>query len=84
MEETKKRNYWKVIALVLLTIVIIFSILIVVNIKLQTAYSNGFQDGAVQVVKGITESGDIPYFETIQGNLTLKTTTITELCGGAK
>jgi hypothetical protein len=47
----------------------------------QTAYQNGYQQGQIDLIASITRTGVIPYLEESNGNLTVKTVSINDLCG---
>ena len=43
------------------------------------AYQKGINDGAIQVINGIGNTGNFPYFETIENVTTLKYISINQI-----
>lgn len=47
-------------------------------------YTQAYNAGGIAVIRGMQQSGNIPYFTNETGNITVKTIPITKLCENIK
>jgi len=79
----KQINY-KALFWIVISVIILLLTINIINKMISNAYNQGVQDGQLNLINQIQQTGNIPYFTNETGNLTIKTISIRELCGVQK
>ena len=83
------KNYYRDATIGLIILVVILGIVLLIyqviipsyDKKYEEGYNQGLQEGVYQVIS-LVNQGSLPYFDNSTGNLTIKTISIAEVCGG--
>ena len=75
----KQINY-KTLFWIVISVIILLLTINIINKMISNAYNQGVQDGQLNLISQIQQTGNIPYFTNETGNLTIKTISIRELC----
>ena len=81
MEKQNKPNYWKIIGIFAILIIILYGLYLGFNYVKNNSYSQGYQDGQILVISSISNTGNIPYFINSTGNITIQSKNIKDICG---
>ena len=84
MRKMNKQINYKALFWIAISIIILLLTINITSKMISNAYNQGVQDGQLNLISQIQQTGNIPYFTNETGNLTIKTISIKELCLGVQ